>query len=104
MAKLWVRKPGGAIRRNARRGGSPADVVLRVFRLVAVPTTSGVASANGLRSHPSGSGSSLSRPRSVKVLNRPPARAAHDWLINDAARTGFCGRGMMFSASEAMGD
>jgi hypothetical protein len=78
-AKLWVKNPGGAIRRRDRIGISPADS-LRLVRVsssvVVLPTNSAVAKANGLESHPPGSTGKASRPATVKLLMFPPASAA----------------------------
>ena len=49
---------------------SPADslVLVYAFGLVAVPTNSTGANANGLESQPPGSAGKLSRPAMVKLL------------------------------------
>ena len=107
MAKLWVKKPGGAIRRKEGTGVCSAGSLglVRVCASVALlRSDSEIANANGLDSHPSGSGGTTSRPARVKVLNIPPANAAHAWLINDVSTSGFCERGMIFPPAGEMGD
>jgi len=77
VAKLWFKKPDGAIRRKDTIGISSVDRVARVSGSVAVlPTNSSVANAKGLESHPPGSAGKLSRPATVKLLAFPPASAA----------------------------
>ena len=63
VAKLCVRKPGGAIRRNDRTGRSVDSL-----RPISSSGLSAVANANGLESHPPGSAGKLSRPAMVKLL------------------------------------
>ena len=69
VAKLWFKKPDGAIRRKDTIGISSVDRVARVSGSVAVlPTNSAVPDANGLESQPPGSAGKLSRPATVKLL------------------------------------
>ena len=78
VAKLWFKKPDGAIRRKDTIGISSVDRVARVSGSVAVlPTNSSVANAKGLESHPPGSAGRLSRPVKVKLLKMPSVDAAH---------------------------
>jgi len=70
-AKLWSKKPGGAIRRRDKIVISPAGSLKLVwlsFSDAAPPTNSELANANGLESQPSGSAGKLSRPATVKLL------------------------------------
>ena len=79
VAKLWFKKPDGAIRRKDTTGIASFDSLrlVRVSGSVALlPTNSGVAKAKGLESHPPGSAGKLSRPATVKLLAFPPASAA----------------------------
>lgn len=103
VAKLCVRKPGGTIRRKDRIGVSPAGS-LTLVSVAGLPSSSVVANANGLESHPPGSAGKLSRPATVKLLYMPPSNAAHRWLINDVSMSGFCERGMILPLAGEMGD
>jgi len=77
VAKLWFKKPDGAIRRKDTIGISSVDRVVRVSgSVVVLLTNSAVANAKGLESHPPGSAGKLSRPATVKLLAVPPASAA----------------------------
>ena len=93
-AKVWVKKPGGAICRNDRRGvspaGSPTGALLLVGSVNGLPVDSAVANANGVESQPPGSAGRLSRPATVKLLSSPLARAAQRWLKKVVAVSGFC--------------
>jgi len=78
-AKLWVKKPGGAIRRKDRMGISSVGSLRLVGvsgSVVVLPTNSAVAEASGLFSQLPGSAGRLSRPATVKLLKFPPAKAA----------------------------
>src|SRR5215472_18218788 len=105
-AKLWVKKPGGAIRRKDRIGISSVDS-LRLVRvsgsLTVLPTNSGVANANGLESQLSGSAGRLSLPAMLKLLKFPWASFAQCRLSNDVAISGCC-ESEMIRLAGAMGD
>src|SRR5215831_4767410 len=77
-AKLWVKNPGGAIRRKERIGVSSASS-LRLMRVsgsvVVLPTISAVANANGLESQLLGSAGKASRLATMKLVKFPPARS-----------------------------
>jgi len=76
---VWVKNPGGAIRRKDTTGIASVDSwrLVDVCSSVAVlPTNSAVANAKGLESHPLGSAGKLSRPATVKLLIFPPPSAA----------------------------
>jgi len=73
-AKLWVKNPGGAIRRKDRTGISSADslgLVRVLASLTGPPADSAVATTNGLESQLLGSAGRLSRPATVKLLKFP---------------------------------
>jgi len=92
VAKVWIRNPGGAIRRNDRIVVRPAvsGRLARVFGSVNVlPTNSVEAIANGLESHAPGSAGKLSRPATVKLLTFSWASAAHRWLKSAVDMRGF---------------
>ena len=104
-AKLWVRKPGGAIRRKEMRGVSAAGSLWLVGGPISLlPESEDMAIANGLDSHPSGSGGTLSRPATVKLLRFPPVIAAHRWPKSVVAMSGFSGNGKILPPAGAMGD
>jgi len=95
-AKLWVKNPGGAIRRKDRIGVSSVGSLRLVGisgSVVVLPTNSGVANANGLESQLLGSAGRLSRPATVKLLKFPWACAAQRWLKSEVEISGFCGSG-----------
>ena len=105
--KLWVKNPGGAIRRKDTTGSASIDPrrPVRVSGSVAVlPTNSPVVNAKGLESHPPGSTGKASRPATVKLLAFPPASAAHRWLKSVVASSGFCPRGTILPLAGEMGD
>ena len=105
-AKDWVKKPVGAIRRKDRMGISSVDS-LRLAgvsgSVAALPTSSGVANANGLLSQLPGSAGNLSRPATAKLLKITWASFAQCRLSNDVAIRAFCERKMILLAGE-MGD
>jgi hypothetical protein len=102
-AKFWVKNPGGAIRRKDRMGISCAGSLLLVS-VAGPPSSSVVANAKGLESHPPGSAGKASRPATVKLLVFPAASAAHRWLKSVVAMSGFCERGMILPLAGEMGD
>jgi len=78
-AKLWVKKPGGAIRRKDRIGVSSAGSLKLVClsgSLAVLPPNSAIAEASGLFSQLPGSAGKLSHPATVKLLKFPWATAA----------------------------
>ncbi|HSB44230.1 MAG TPA: hypothetical protein VLD60_04410 [Nitrospira sp.] len=107
MAKLWVRKPGGAIRRKERMGVSPAGSLSLLWvsgSVTVLLTNSAVANASGLETQPPGSAGKLSRPATVKLLVFPAASAAHRWLKSVVAISGFCPSGTILPLAGEMGD
>ena len=71
-AKLWVKKPGGAILRS-ESNGVPSAISLKA----AGPSLDSIMlNASGLEIHPLGSAGKLSRPATVKLLAFPPTSAA----------------------------
>jgi len=82
-AKVWVKKPGGAIRRKDRTGISSVGSLRLVGMsgsVAVLATNSAGADANGLESQLLGSAGNASRPATVKVLKFPCASAAQRWL------------------------
>jgi len=76
---VWVKNPGGAIRRKDTTGIASVDswrLVDVPGSVVVLPTNPPVANAKGLESHPLGSAGKLSRPATVKLLIFPPPSAA----------------------------
>src|SRR5689334_6396885 len=100
-AKLWMRKPGGAILRKERVGS-----LLGSLKLIWLsgPSDSLVANARGLENHPLGSTGKLSRPGTGKLLILPPAIAAQRWLANAVSTSGFWPRGIILPLAGATGD
>jgi hypothetical protein len=91
-AKVWVKNPGGAIRRRDTTGIAFVDSCRLVDisgSVVMLPTNSPVANVKGLESHPPGSAGKLSRPATVKLLIFPPPSAAQRWLKSVVASNGF---------------
>jgi len=103
-AKLWVKNPGGAIRRKEMRGVSPTGSLWLVGGPISLLPESDMARAKGLESHPPGSAGKLSRPATVKLLRFPLANATHRWLKSVFAMSGFCWRGKILPPAGAMGD
>ena len=64
-AKLWVKKPGGAIFRSESKGMSSAislGVLSRSASFTVPSSDSDMLKANGVETHPPGSAGKLSRP------------------------------------------
>ena len=71
--------------------------------IAVLPTSSGVANANGLESQLLGSAGRLSRPATVKLLKFPSASFAQCRLSNEVGTSGFCPSGMILPLAGAMG-
>ena len=102
-AKLWVKNPGGAIRRRDRTGISSAGSLGLVGfsgSLPVPPPDSAVATTNGLESQLLGSAGRLSRPATVKLLKLPPAKAVQRCVSNEVVISGFWESTMILLAGD----
>ena len=106
-AKLWVKKPEGAIFRRESKGAasSLSLPVVPVRASFAAPwSDSTMLKANGLDIQLPGSAGKASRPPTVKLLMLPPASAAHRWPRSVVAMSGFCPSGTILPPAGEMGD
>jgi len=68
--------------------------------LVMLPTSSGMAHANGRESRLLGSAGRLSRPATVKLLKLPPAKAVQRCVSNEVVISGFWESTMILLAGD----